>query len=293
MADKDIAEKILQDYNDVFADIVNALLFKGKQIVKPESLVNASVKSSYKAENGRLHELERDVVKYWKDGGVSIALLGLENQSVVDYDMALRVMAYDAAGYREQILKTPYLPKESLRNPVITLVLYTGTKAWDYSKHLVDRLNIIKPLKKYVSDYTINVFEIASMTETDLELFHNDYKVFVDYFMQAKRGVEYAPIYYNIKHVDATLKLMSVVDKNENFLYSINECKGKEVVNMRSVLAIKEARSYEKGRAEERDSFATDMIKDGEPANKIMKYTKLSMERLEEIAKSLNITLVL
>lgn len=29
MGEKDIAEKVLEDYNDVFADIVNVLLFQG------------------------------------------------------------------------------------------------------------------------------------------------------------------------------------------------------------------------------------------------------------------------
>ena len=35
MGQKDIVEKNLEDYNDVFADIVNALVFKGKQAVRP------------------------------------------------------------------------------------------------------------------------------------------------------------------------------------------------------------------------------------------------------------------
>ena len=33
MGEKDIAEKVLEDYNDVVADIVNVLLFQGEQIV--------------------------------------------------------------------------------------------------------------------------------------------------------------------------------------------------------------------------------------------------------------------
>ena len=38
MAEKDIAEKILEDYPDVFADIVNGLLFDGKTVIRPEEL---------------------------------------------------------------------------------------------------------------------------------------------------------------------------------------------------------------------------------------------------------------
>ena len=30
MGEKDLTEKILEDYNDVFADIMNALVFEGK-----------------------------------------------------------------------------------------------------------------------------------------------------------------------------------------------------------------------------------------------------------------------
>lgn len=38
MGQKDIAEKILEAYNDVFSDIVNVLLFNGEQILKENEL---------------------------------------------------------------------------------------------------------------------------------------------------------------------------------------------------------------------------------------------------------------
>ena len=38
MGQKDITEKLLEDYNDVFADIINGLIFKGEQRILPESL---------------------------------------------------------------------------------------------------------------------------------------------------------------------------------------------------------------------------------------------------------------
>ena len=43
MGQKDITEKILEDYNDVFADIINGLLFDGVQEIKPEALENTTV----------------------------------------------------------------------------------------------------------------------------------------------------------------------------------------------------------------------------------------------------------
>ena len=67
MAEKDIAEKTLEAYDDVFADIINVLLFQGRQFVKEDELEEESLASSYKAD-GRLHAQERDVAKYWRKG---------------------------------------------------------------------------------------------------------------------------------------------------------------------------------------------------------------------------------
>lgn len=39
MGEKDITEKILADYNDVFADIMNGLLFAGEQRILPECTI--------------------------------------------------------------------------------------------------------------------------------------------------------------------------------------------------------------------------------------------------------------
>ena len=37
MAQKDIAQKLLEDYEDVFADIINVLVFDGKEVVHPNA----------------------------------------------------------------------------------------------------------------------------------------------------------------------------------------------------------------------------------------------------------------
>ncbi len=67
MGQKDIVEKTLESYNDVFADIVNVLLFKGKKLIKEDKLEEATPVSFYKADSGKLHEESRDIAKYWQD----------------------------------------------------------------------------------------------------------------------------------------------------------------------------------------------------------------------------------
>ena len=38
MGEKDKIEKLLEDYSDVFADIINVLVYQGEEVVKPEEL---------------------------------------------------------------------------------------------------------------------------------------------------------------------------------------------------------------------------------------------------------------
>ena len=63
MKEKDITQKVLEDNNDIFADIVNVLLFDGKSEVEENELVNTTVHSQYQAEDGKVHEQERDIAK--------------------------------------------------------------------------------------------------------------------------------------------------------------------------------------------------------------------------------------
>lgn len=104
MGQKDITEKILEDYNDVFADLINGLIFKGERRILPESLENTQVHSQYKAEDRKVHELERDVIKYWKDKEVELAICGIENQSNVKKYMPFRIIEYDGAAKEYQRL---------------------------------------------------------------------------------------------------------------------------------------------------------------------------------------------
>ena len=49
-----MTEKTLESYNDVFADIVNVLLFDGRQVVAENDLTAESPRSIYKADGKRL-----------------------------------------------------------------------------------------------------------------------------------------------------------------------------------------------------------------------------------------------
>ena len=81
MGEKDVTEKMFEDYNDVFSDIVNGIVFHGVDVVKEEDLHEIHPVSEFKAFDNKTHMLERDVIKIWKHGLINIALVGLENQT--------------------------------------------------------------------------------------------------------------------------------------------------------------------------------------------------------------------
>lgn len=229
MKQKDITEKLLEDYEDVFADIVNVLLFDGRQLISPDALVTSNVKSHYKAGDNKLHEQERDVMKLWKDKGVNIALYGIENQTKAEKVMPLRILSYDGASYRAQLLKSA----SGRLCPVVTIVLYFGWKAhWNQPKTLKKILHIPSELDAYVNDYQIHVFEVAWLSDKQVSMFKSDFHIVADFFTQLRKNNDYVPSDTRIKHVDEVLKMLAVFSHAPQFEKLVTSKKSKEVHTM-------------------------------------------------------------
>ena len=257
MGEKDIIEKQLEDYNEVFADIVNGLLFDGETVVEENQLDDMQVFSQYKADDGKLHEEERDKLKRWHDGLINIATIGMENQSDIFRFMPLRVIGYDGAAYRAQLLKNNAKSGKGNSNgkqqisftpvPIITIVLYFGNKRWRHYKRLKDVVAVPDKLKPYFSDYKINIFEIAWLTEKQISRFTSDFKVVANLFVKKRIDPNYEPDdLTEIKHVDEVLKLIAAMSGDDRYIHVINSKKGK-VRNMCEVAERLEKRGIEKG----------------------------------------------
>lgn len=269
MGDKDITEKTLEAYNDVFADIVNVLLFNGKRVVKEDDLEDAVLRYHYKADDSKLHEMERDAAKYWLNSNIRIAFVGNENQTIVDPDAPLRTIGYDGVEYRKQLLadfekvieeetgKVKTIKVRKPRFPVVTLWLYFGYKQrWNESLTLHECMKIPEDLKPYVNDYKINLFEIAYLTEEQVSLFQSDFRVVADYFVQMRKNHQYQPKPDKLKHVHEVLELMSVMTGDHRF-EEISVKIGKEAISMCDVLDRAEEKGKIEGRAEGRELMIT------------------------------------
>lgn len=279
MAEKDIAEKILEAYNDVFADIVNVLLFKGKEVISASELEDQAPRSYYKAD-GKIHEIERDVAKRWKKGNIRVACVGLENQTAADPDMPLRVLGYDGAEYRTQLLTEN---KTGKRYPVVTLILYYGhTKHWDQPKSLKERLEIPSEFDEFVNDYKINLFEIAFLTSEQVELFQSDFRIVADYFVQKRKNGDYIPDSREIKHVQETLQLLSVMTNDNRFEEAYNENVEGGPKNMCDVLDRVENKGRREGEMKAKRESAINLRDMGMGIEFIAKAVNVSIEQVKQ-----------
>lgn len=249
MKEKDLSEKVLEDNNDIFADIVNALLFDGEDAVEEDTLVSTAVHSQYKDHSGKLHEQERDIAKYWRKGGTDIVLYGIENQTKIENKMPVRIFGYEGASYRGQHDKKTIVP-------VITMVLYYGTdRKWTVPTNIKSLIKVPDGLDKYVNDVKANVFEIAWLTDEQISKFKSDFKIVANFFVNKRKNKDYIlDDKTTIKHVDEILKFLSVMTGDNRYEELLADKEG--VSNMCDVAQRLEDRGIqigiEKGRAEER-----------------------------------------
>ena len=279
MGEKDITEKMLENYADVFSDIVNVLLFDGREVVSEESLADSAVRSQYKADDRKVHEQERDVAKWWKDFGVEIALIGIENQTDIDAMMPFRVLGYDSASYKSRmLLNKPIVP-------VVTLVLYYGETHWNKPLNIKGLLDIPKELEPYVSDYRINVFEISWLSDEQVKMFKSDFRVVADFFVAKRKSADYIPTdKTEIKHVEEVLRLLSVFSKDKRFEELIETSDIKEIHNMCEVIDKIEKRGMEKGIEQGKINLLVSLVKDGDlTIEKASAKLNVSVEEFKKI----------
>lgn len=281
---------MLEEYNDVFADIVNVLLFNGKRLVKEDDLEVAQQRSFYKAE-GKIRELERDTSKYWRKSNIRIALIGFENQTDSDKYMPVRIIGYDGANYRAQIVRMEEQKKAKVKidplYPVITVVLYFGRTPWGKGRKLSDILDIPEEIKPYFNDYKINLFEISYLSDEQVNMFSSDFRYVAEYFVQTRKNKDYVPTYTTLKHVDAILKLMSVMTGDNRFEIIINEREEKKAMGRERALDLLEQRGIEKGLeqglVQGRNSVIEGALRNGKTPELIAEFNNIPLETVLKV----------
>lgn len=176
MGELDLREKKLLSKNDVFAAFLTAFVIdRDEAPISTDELSEASPDLISMMHRHVNHQF-RDVIKCLRDDvGIKIALFGLENQTRPAKDMPIRIMSYDAFGYKE--LSKQAKSGEKLI-PVITVVLYFGyDKPWTAPRSLSECCDVPKRLKRWFVDYPIHIVELGWLTDEEIDRLEGDLKM--------------------------------------------------------------------------------------------------------------------
>lgn len=246
MGQKDLTQKSLESYPDVFADTVNALLYEGKQVLLPQSLQTAPTETLYPGRTGQLHNQFHDVSQYVMQGGRVRAQYTLENEMRGNSKMVLRKAGYEGAVYRGQ-----YEKRTKDIYPVVSLVLYWGEGRWRAArslKELFQRKLESDTAADYIDDMQLRVYDMRSLSEEVRRRFTSDMRIIVDYLAE-RAG--YHPTDQPIFHVPAFLSMMRELSGDPEYEQLTGELERekrvKGAVTMCELLEKYEARGMQKG----------------------------------------------
>lgn len=273
-----VKNKVIQDTalknfwrdNQRFADLFNAVLFNGKEVLKAEDLeeVDTDVSSIIKFDK-HIETVKRilDVVRKTAYG-VDFIIWGLENQGKIHYAMPLRHMIGDSLiylkeyqaiaannrkekGFQSSDEFLSALKKTDRLHPVITLCVYYGEEEWDGPHNLLEMLKIPEDLEGLVSDYRMNLIQIR---ESEQFPFKNEDVNTVFDIVRKIYNEEYAKItdVYKEKTISAELGIIigSIVESKQliNEASKIKEKEGE--LNMCKALEKLMNECEEKGKIE-------------------------------------------
>lgn len=304
---KDVSLKTFWRDNEHFADLFNATVFNGKQVLKPDKLTEMDTDVSATIHSKSYNESitrNRDVVKKMSDG-VEFNILGLEIQDKTHYAMPLRTMTYDALGYIKEyndIKKHHKLNKDSFSSheeflsginksdrfhPIITLVLYYGESLWDGPTCLSDMMiSMPDNIKAYFSDYKLNLVQIL---DSDKYTFYNEDVRDVFNIIRNIYNDDFDSIYREYESRNVDIDVMELICSITSVPKLMDLCTDTEqggTVNMCEAMKRFQAECESKGMKEGIDSEKVNsiisMLEFGITKEQILtRYTKEDLERAE------------
>lgn len=272
---KDVRLKEFWRKNERFADLFNAALFSGKEVIRPEDLqemdTDMSGIISLKGEEQSLTRA-RDVVKK-SAYGVDFVILGIENQQKIHYAMPLRTLLYDGLGYLKEYQETSQstdehgevmtadeflsrFRKSDRLHPIITLTIYYGEKEWDGPLSMRDMVSEMpKELEAVFADYKMNLVQVR---ESDKYIFNNEdvrtvFEITRSIYQEDFEGI-------NQKYTDIRSELAAVVGTITDSPHLIEESSEKEVLNVCTAFEKLREEGKAEGKAEGREEGRAELI---------------------------------
>ena len=303
----------------IFADLCNFYIHDGKPVITPEQLHpldGTELTLSHKRKE--VHK-ERDLlmsVSAMRDADTAYLIIGVENQTTVDYSMPVRNMLYDAMRYDKQVKN---LNAEKAKNskeflsgitkkqkllPLITLVVYFGTDPWDGPLSLHEMLQVKQPdILKYAADYKVQLVAPYHLSEDELGKFQTNLKQvlsFIKYekdknkIMELMQDEAFTSLDKDAAEVISTCTRLKLNLEEHEQKGEINMCQAIEEIIQDRIEEDRASRASEieeikedcrlEARADERKTIASKLLKDATFAvSKIAKLTGLSEQEVEDL----------
>ena len=251
----------------VFADVFNQFLYHGRQVIKPDRLVEldtTEIAVPYGADHVSVPEQRyRDAAKLlmaMTDGLVAYCILAVENEAKINYAAPVKNGLYDFLQLAHQVTMTSKLHRKSKSKedkpsgdeflsgfwkkdrllPVLTVVVYFGSKKWDGPLSLSEMYTDCgEEILQYVADYHINLIAPNGLTDREIDEFQTGMREIMKYIKYSDDKEKLDEIIKNdqrFKSVErSAVEIINVVT-NSNM--KIEE--GKELIDM--CVAIQEMR---------------------------------------------------
>lgn len=313
--EKDVVQIRCLSANERYADLINGIVFEGRQVVRGDDLREMDSQTGlWKAFPGRrirkAGKKYRDLVRKVAMG-INFTVIGVEHQDKVNYLMPLRTMIYDVAEYERQasylrknvkadgdVTDAEFLSgfkKTSRFYPCVTLVVFYG-KDWDGSKDLhgiLDFTDIPQELRGFVNNYQLHLLEVRKFPNTNV--FCSDLKQIFDFIRMSedrnglRKLVQEDAEYQNMDE-DAYDMAVAYTDASE--LIAVKEFHRKDgKVNMCKALTELIEEGREEGREEGIHGMILDNLDQGIPQDeiteKLCKYFGMSSDKAREYLENM------
>ena len=306
MGSKDTLSKQYVSDNTIFADICNFYIYQGEQIIQPEHLHTLDITESITLDNHSgdsvwSTEKRRDVIKYASIDNTAYLIIGIENQSDIHYAMPVRNMLYDALQYTQQMQEkektmqntntvktgTEYISgihADDSLIPVVTIVLYFGSKSWDGPRSLHDMMKNVSPeILQYVADYRIQLIAPQELSDAELTKFHSSLQSVLKFIKYQKNKEKMNVMMHSNEYAKLDKAAIRVINA-----FTHLKLKPRYINEEGSTMCQAWDEHYEdgrnEGRTEERKEMAIALLKEKVfTISKIAELTKLSIEEINAL----------
>ena len=268
MGQPDLASNSLTSYADVFADIINAVVYGGKPVLLEQNLKPFYLNSAVE-KDGRLKGLYRDNCMEDVRNGIRYVIWGLENQYVPDRTTPFKSMGYTYTAYDRQIEEFLVRNKETHNSayvsqlhpdqklvPVITLVLYYGKEDIPEDICSMIRMPEDEAVCKYIQNYSLNLIRLRDLSQEQAEAFRSDFSCIAKFLSKSYTKSEQIEALKNdrqmLTHARDTLYTLAAVTGDRQYLEIYEKYKyrgGMEVSEVAEAL-------YQWGREDSRAEIA-------------------------------------